>query len=502
MSHNRRDFIKFIVAGSVAAGCPIDLALVASPASPAPEVDGEGNQVCHQIRDGHSFPRPAASKHYDIIIVGGGVSGLAAAHLVRQKDFLLLEKEPHWGGNAYLEEYGGEAFATGSAFTEKVETPVMEIAEELGLKLLPVDNPDGTLLHGEFVPDTWHGGFEHLPYPRKVRESFKKFRSDILGVSVDGRDRELDHQPFSQYFRDYEPEVKEWWDIYGPSNWGARTEETSALVGIIELQNISGDKKDDRVTWPGGLGAITRRLSERLLAQHRERMLAGATAVAVEQEKHQARVTYVYDGRLQAATAKAVIMAAPKFITGRLVAGMPTGQKEAIMKMRYIPYPVVNLIFDRPVFNQAYDTWCPGNTFTDFIVADWTFRHEPGYHQKYNILTFYTPLKEAERVLLLTGEGSRQVASNVLRDFQKLFPGSNVDPIEVRLYRRGHPLYMATPGNFSEFQPLARHPMERIFFANTDSEGPVSTTSTAIVAAHRAVREAEGLLFTGGRTGR
>ena len=70
--------------------------------------------------------------------------------------------------------------------------------------------------------------------------------------------------------------------------------------------------------------------------------------------------------------------------------------------MRYIPYPVVNLIFDKPVFNSGYDTWCPGNTFTDFIVADWVVRNQPGYQQKYNILTCYTPLQEEERGNLLT----------------------------------------------------------------------------------------------------
>jgi len=93
--------------------------------------------------------------------------------------------------------------------------------------------------------------------------------------------------------------------------------------------------------------------------------------------------------------------------------------------------------------------------------------------------------------LLLTESSAQQIAAEVLRDFQRLFPGSNVDPIEVHLYRRGHPLYMSTPGLFTEVQPLVRQPMDRIFFANTDSEGPESTTSGGIEAAERAVKEVQ-----------
>ena len=36
MSQSRRDFIKFVVAGSVASGCPIDAALFAEPAAKNP----------------------------------------------------------------------------------------------------------------------------------------------------------------------------------------------------------------------------------------------------------------------------------------------------------------------------------------------------------------------------------------------------------------------------------------------------------------------------------
>jgi monoamine oxidase len=127
-------------------------------------------------------------------------------------------------------------------------------------------------------------------------------------------------------------------------------------------------------------------------------------------------------------------------------------------------------------------------------VADWVVRNQPGYKQKYNILSCYTPLREEERGMLLTEPSARRVATNVLRDFQKLFPGSNIDPLEVHLFRRGHPLYMSTPGLFTGVQPLVRQPMERVFFANTDGEGPESTVSPAITSAQRAVKEVESRL--------
>ena len=200
-------------------------------------------------------------------------------------------------------------------------------------------------------------------------------------------------------------------------------------------------------------------------------MLLNAATVAVVPQKHEVNVTYLHEGKLQTMAAKGVIMATPKFITARMVEGMPSKQKQAIAQMRYIPYPVVNLIYDRPVFNRGYDTWCPGNTFTDFIVADWVVRNQPGYKQKYNILTCYTPLRREQRAQLLTDEGCKQLAGKVLHDFQKLTPETNAEPIQVDIYRRGHPLYQSLPGNYTQILPLTRQPMERVFFANTDSEG-------------------------------
>ncbi len=490
MTSNRRDFIKFVVAGSVASGCPVDLALLTEQTadSKSPLVEGEDNRICHQVRDGKTFNRPPVSAKHDVVVVGGGVSGLAAAYRLRHLDFLLLEKEPHWGGNAYLMEYQGMRYATGSAFLAKSE-PAYDFAREIGLEPLPINDSDSTILKGEWIPDTWRTGLDKLPYPSAVRESFKKFRKEFLSIDLEKRGKDLGGVPFSDLIKGYPDEIKQWWDNYGPSNWGATSEETAASLALDDFQELAGENGNDYYTWPGGLGAITRKLSEILRKQVPDRLRAGATIVAVVPEKDVVNITYVEGTELKTARAKAVIMATPKFITRRLVDGLPTKQSEAMHQIGYIPYAVVNLIFDKPVFNKGYDTWCPGNRFSDFVVADWVVRNQPGYKQKYNILTCYTPLRREERALLLSEASARQIGAEVLRDFQKLLPGLDVDPIEVHLYRRGHPLYMSTPGLFTEVQPLVRQPMDRIFFANTDSEGPESTTSAGIEAAERTVKE-------------
>jgi hypothetical protein len=147
---------------------------------------------------------------------------------------------------------------------------------------------------------------------------------------------------------------------------------------------------------------------------------------------------------------------------------------------RYAPYPVVNVIFDRPVYNRGYDNWCPGNSFTDFIVADWTVRNTPGYKQKNNILSFYTPLREDQRSTLLQEDDCKTLAANVLTDFQKLLPEFNVDPVEVRIYRRGHPMFISAPGQFTKNRLVAAHPLDRIYFGNADSSGPESLTSESV----------------------
>ena len=69
-------------------------------------------EIAHALaRDGAKFPEPKpAEEHYDLIVVGAGISGLAAAHYYQRRfgpnsKILLLENHDDFGGHAKRNEF-------------------------------------------------------------------------------------------------------------------------------------------------------------------------------------------------------------------------------------------------------------------------------------------------------------------------------------------------------------------------------------------------------------
>ncbi len=155
----RRDFlngVSFTVGASLLAANPLWLEAFGVPQSPfAPEKDPtyyppsktgmrgshDGSwEIAHAMRDGKQWPESIADdESYDLIVVGAGISGLAAAYFYRQAAgnnarILLLDNHDDFGGHAKRNEFqAGNRLLIGYGGTQSIEAPANYSLEAIGL---------------------------------------------------------------------------------------------------------------------------------------------------------------------------------------------------------------------------------------------------------------------------------------------------------------------------------------------------------------------------------
>jgi len=181
---SRRQAIRYLIGGAAAAACPVPSSLLAAPGASA-QLGSEQNEICHRVRDGARFELPKPSAEYDVVIVGGGPSGLMSAYRLRNLNFLLLEKEPRLGGNAISERWRGVWYSTGAAYQS--DDRMEALCVELGMPIHRIHSVDAAIIQDQLVPEFWTSGLRKSPYPANVKKSFARFLADITSaVPADG----------------------------------------------------------------------------------------------------------------------------------------------------------------------------------------------------------------------------------------------------------------------------------------------------------------------------
>jgi spermidine dehydrogenase len=156
----RRDFLDgvAIAGGAAAISGGFERAFAQTPAYPPAltQLRGQTNadfQAMHAIRDGTFWDRagpPAATgEHYDLIVIGAGISGLASGFLFRQRmgsgaRILILDNTDDFGGHAKRNEFtasngrlligyaGSQTLQSPSFFTPAVAKLIADVGIDLG----------------------------------------------------------------------------------------------------------------------------------------------------------------------------------------------------------------------------------------------------------------------------------------------------------------------------------------------------------------------------------
>ena len=162
----RRDFLNGVAITAGAAMIPAQMWAAAAADLEAQDAPGyyppaktglRGDHVgsfepMHKVRDGafwEDAPKPVdTGEHYDLVVVGGGLSGLAAAHYFRKAAgekarILILDNHDDFGGHAKRNEFrAGNRMILGYGGTYSIESPAPYSAVAKGLiEELGIDVP-------------------------------------------------------------------------------------------------------------------------------------------------------------------------------------------------------------------------------------------------------------------------------------------------------------------------------------------------------------------------
>lgn len=468
----------------------------------------------HRLRSGER-PTAAVQRRAEVVIVGAGIAGLAAARACLQQgitDVHVLELEDQPGGNSRGHVLAGQPCPLGAHYLPVPAEPAHEVLawlHEIGL--LKTEHgrsvaDERHLCHSPqerlFIDGAWADGLLP-PGDGETLAQYRRFSARVadaqrLGFAIPshrsrwtGEHAALDAITFDAWLQreGFGDERLRWYlDYCCRDDYGAGTATVSAWAGLHYFASrhgfhAPGDAAGERepvFTWPEGNAWLVQRLAAPL----GERLHAGRTVLAVEEGRAGVTVLAWDEAaqRAEAWQAQHVILALPLFVAARVLRDPPAPLAEAARLPR-APWLVANLhlaspLADRPGAPPSWDNVRYRAAGLGYVAAG---------HQRLDpspgpvVLTAYHALPVAERPALLADDW-RAWAARVVADLAPVHPDLPLQLRRAELARHGHAMVVPVPGVRSHAALAAlRAARGRVRFAHADLAG-VSVFEEAFTA--------------------
>jgi hypothetical protein len=473
---------------------------------------GDDFTLGHRLRDGQLVPpagglREAAT---DVIVIGAGISGLTAAYQLAKagRHVVVLEQASQIGGNAKSASWGGIDYSIGAAYLTKPDagTTLETLYREIGVLDRAIKVPKGeALFDGRLVEGFWNGGTqkdEAVATTKGIADHFRDLYENRYpdipwkkkpgGFSRPEFER-LDRTPFARYLEERKapPHVRMFCEYYCWSSFGGSAEEISTYAALNFITAEFGDV----LALPGGNSGVARALADALRAKG-VRIETDSIVSSVAHRGAGVEVAAFQGGAWHRYGSKACVVAIPRFIAARIIAGFPDDRRAIVAGMKWRAYVVANVLLSRRPSVEWYDAYRIEDLdpeeagWTDLIVAD--FVASPKTPDRC-VLTAYRALPyDGGRAQLLTDNDFPRHRDAVRRDLLPWLHAlglGEADIADINLARWGHPLVLAQTGQLAAGRLAAlSRPFGRAVFAHQDRFG-VPAIETAIEAGMRAVED-------------
>ncbi|MBC7661974.1 MAG: NAD(P)-binding protein [Chitinophagaceae bacterium] len=478
-----------------------------------------------------NFPPSEPGPKVGTLIIGAGVSGLAAAYTLKKagsNDYHILDLASEPGGNARAGHTGDLSFPWGAHYLPQPGAnnhDLMAFLTDCGVitgrdgRGQAVYNDDYLCHDVEerlYYQGAWHEGL--IPWKSLEPSTIKEIRAffaytDVMRASI-GRDNkrgfqiplslssidphyaELDRMTFANFVRGQgwtSPFLGWYLNYCCRDDYGTDWEETSAWAGLHYFAARSGEN-NKVLTWPEGNNWLVKQLIKGSEAKftggeivHKLSPEKGSGLWAIESWSETL-------GANRRWLASDVILAVPRFAGSRLLPELPYSKD----MMSYAPWMVANCEVDSmPLSNGtplAWDNVPYGSASLGYVVSN--HQSIERYASK-GILTSYWPLTGGSSDYLRAVSGLRSTEDwvrLVKADFEMMHPGYSDSIQNVSIWLWGHGMIQPKPGYITgEYrQALNEAPFPRLALAHTDMSG-ISIFEEAFAQGLKAARQVLGV---------
>jgi monoamine oxidase len=458
------------------------------------------------------------------IVVGAGVSGLAAARALARAgidDVHVFDLEDAAGGNSRGHAIAGMRCPLGAHYLPvpgEHAVEVIELLEALGVRRTEQGRAvydERMLCHSPqerlHIEGFWHDGLlppvEALP-PAQRADTLAQYRR--FGAAVDPAGAAgafamptarspwsaqlgaLDAVTFAAWLDAQglnAPALRWYLDYCCRDDYGAGAAQVSAWAGLHYFASRHGfhapgdaaEERDGVLTWPEGNAWLARQLAQPL----RDRLHTGCVALRATEARDAVAVDLwnVAAQRGERWQAAHVVMAVPLFVAQRLLAAPPAALAAAAA-VPHAPWLVSNLHLGEPLDERPGAPLSWDNVVYEPARAEPTLGYVDAMHQSTRslpgptVLTAYWALGgdspaqlAAARARLLEQPWSTW-AGAVVADLARVHADLPGKLKQIDLMRYGHAMSVPVPGvrSSAALRALAV-PQRRVHFAHTDLSG-------------------------------